>query len=95
MTQRQDDIKANIKRRDMLIPNIDKLKTRMTIERADLISEQDGSGKARNADMAKRTKREVKADLDDTLLCMLKFQAEATQCSSDAKVLLKELERRP
>ena len=94
MTQRQDDVKANIRRRDMLIPLIDNLKTRMTNERSDLISEQDGSGKTRNADMAKRTKREVKADLDDTLICMLKFQAEATQCSADAKVLLKELERR-
>lgn len=70
------------------------MSTRITKEEDTLKAEEDGSGTARDSDMIKRTKREVIADLDDTLQCMLKYEAEATACRTDAKVFLKELERR-
>ena len=95
MTDRQDDVEANIKRRTDMLVLVDELNTRVTAEKTALGAESDGSGRARNPDLSKRTKRQVKADLDDTLLCMLKFEAEATVCRSDAKKLLKEFERRP
>ena len=78
-----------------MLTMIDKLQTRVNLEVFTLAADNDGTGKTRNADISKRTKREVKADLDDTLLCMLKFQAEATECMKQAKIQLKEFERRP
>lgn len=95
MSARQDDVEANIKRRTDMLVLVDDLKTRVTTEKTALTTEADGSGQARNPDLSKRTKREVKSDLDDTLLCMLKFEAEATACRTDAKKYLKEFERRP
>ena len=94
MSARQNDVEANIKRRTNMLVLVDDLKTRVTAEKTALVTEADGSGNARNPDITKRTKREVKADLDDTLLCMLRFQAEATVCRADATKLLKEFERR-
>jgi len=95
MSARQNDIEANLKRRDDMLVLVDNLKTRVDEEKTALTTEADGSGRVRDPDLTRRTKREVKADLDDTLLCMLKFQAEATVCRADATKLLKEFERRP
>ena len=73
----------------------DRLKARFTDEKTALTAADNGTGKARDKDLTKRTKREIKADLDDALLCMLKFEAEATECRKQGKIFLKEFERRP
>ncbi len=94
MTDKQDDIRANIKRRDDILKLVDGLKTRLVTEKDALIAESNGTGKARNPDLQKVTKRQLKADIDDTLLCMLKFEGEATECRKQALILQKEYERR-
>ena len=95
MSARQDDVKANIQRREEMLSLITALDNRITNEKDALVAEDNGSGNARNPDITKRTKREVKADLDDSLLCLLKFEAEATECRTQAKILLKDFQRRP
>jgi len=94
MTQAQDDIKANSERRAEMLTTTEELKTRFTDEKTALDSASDGTGIARKADMAKRTKREIKADLDDILKCQLKFEQEASVCRTAALKLVKDLERR-
>lgn len=94
MTDKQDNIRANIKRRDDILKLVDGLKARLVTEKNALISESDGTGKARDPDLQKVTKRQLKADIDDILLCMLKFEGEATECRKQALILQKEYERR-
>ncbi len=95
MTSRQDDIKANLIRNIEMMDAADRIKARFEREKLALQAEDNGTGKTRDADLTKRSKREIKADLDDTLLCMLKFEAEATECRKQGKIFLKEFERRP
>ena len=95
MTERQDDIKANQARNTEMLEASDRIKTRFNDQKTALDTESDGSGKDRNKDLTKRTKRELKADLDDTLLCMLYWEAEATDVRAKAKILDKEYNRRP
>ena len=73
----------------------DRIKARFLEEKLALQADDDGTGKIRNKDLSKRTKREIKEDLDHTLLCMLKWEAEATECRKQGKIFLKEFERRP
>ncbi len=94
MTDKQDDIKTNLKRRNEILILVAGLKTRLDAEMTALVAEDDGTGQPRNADLQKQTKRQVKADIDDTLLCMLKFEGEAIECRKQALILQKEYERR-
>lgn len=94
MTNQQDDIKADLKRRDMVITLVNGLKDRILAEKTALMNADDGTGKVRDPDLQKVTKRQLKADIDDTLLCMLKFEGEATECRKQALILQKEYERR-
>lgn len=94
MTDKQDDIEANLKRRNDILILVDKLQTRINLEVFKLAADADGTGKDRNPDLQKVTKRQLKADIDDTLLCMLKFEGEATECRKQALILQKEYERR-
>ena len=94
MTEHDDDLLANIIRREMMMSNINQIKSRMQKEKDDMTSTMVGSGKARNKDLAKRTDHELKNDVDDILACSAKFEGEATQCRTDAKMMMKEIERR-